>query len=116
MTLQHGPLIDAAPLAPDELARLDAWWRGCNYLSAGMIYLRDSPLLKTPLEPAIKNQIDRFNLVFDVIDRVPTLRSAGAHVKERMKNAILENLHYAYEEGTDRPEVAGWTWPGQEAP
>jgi xylulose-5-phosphate/fructose-6-phosphate phosphoketolase len=67
--------------------------------------------INTPLELAMKNQIDRFNLVIDVIDRVPKLRAAGAHVKERMKNAILENMHYAFEHGTDRVEIAEWTWP-----
>ena len=66
--------------------------------------------INTPLELAIKNQIDRFNLVIDVIDRVPRLRSAGAHAKERMKNAILDHLHYAFEHGTDRDEINDWTW------
>jgi len=67
--------------------------------------------INTPLELAIKNQIDRFNLVIDVIDRVPALRSAGAHAKERMQNAILDQMRYAFEQGTDRAELAGWTWP-----
>ncbi len=66
--------------------------------------------INTPLELAIRNQIDRFNLVIDVVDRVPTLRSAAAHLKERMQNAIFENLHYAHEHGTDRSEIASWTW------
>jgi len=39
----------AQPLGADELKRIDAWWRACNYLSVGMIYLRDNPLLKNPL-------------------------------------------------------------------
>ena len=38
-----------APLAPDELQRINAWWRACNYLSVGMIYLRDHPLVREPL-------------------------------------------------------------------
>ena len=38
------------PLAADELALIDAWWRACNYLSVGMIYLRDNPLLREPLK------------------------------------------------------------------
>ena len=38
------------PLAPDELRRIDAWWRACNYLSVGMIYLRDNPLLQQRLQ------------------------------------------------------------------
>jgi len=67
--------------------------------------------INTPLELAIENQIDRFNLVIDVIDRVPKLGSAAAHAKERMKNQILENLHYSHEHGIDKPEITHWTWP-----
>jgi len=67
--------------------------------------------ISTPLELAIENQIDRFDLVIDVIDRVPSLGSAAAHVKERMKNAILANLRYAHEEGADSPEIDAWRWP-----
>src|SRR5687768_10928154 len=39
------------PLAPDELRKTHAYWRACNYLAAGMIYLRDNPLLRKPLKP-----------------------------------------------------------------
>src|SRR5258708_10634271 len=44
------PASDAT-LSPDEARRIDAYWRACNYLCAGMIYLRDNPLLKEPLRP-----------------------------------------------------------------
>ncbi|USR89977.1 phosphoketolase family protein [Phormidium yuhuli AB48] len=67
--------------------------------------------INTPLELAIRNQVDRFNLVIDVIDRVPKLGSAAAYVKERMKNQIIEHMHYAREHGTDKPEITSWTWP-----
>jgi xylulose-5-phosphate/fructose-6-phosphate phosphoketolase len=67
--------------------------------------------INTPLELAINNQIDRFNLVIDVIDRVPKLGSAAAYVKERMKNEIIDHLHYAYENGIDKPEIRNWQWP-----
>ena len=39
------------PLAPDELRRIDAYWRAANYLSVGQIYLLDNPLLREPLQP-----------------------------------------------------------------
>ncbi len=68
--------------------------------------------INTPLELAIINQIDRFDLVIDVIDRVPGLALRAAHVKEEMKNAIIENLNYAHSEGTDRAEITNWVWPG----
>jgi hypothetical protein len=40
-----------APLTPDELRKIDAYWHACNYLAAGMIYLRANPLLREPLRP-----------------------------------------------------------------
>jgi xylulose-5-phosphate/fructose-6-phosphate phosphoketolase len=67
--------------------------------------------INTPLELAMLNETSRFHLVIDVIDRVPKLRTKGAHLKESMKGAIIENLRYAHENGTDRPEIVNWTWP-----
>ncbi len=67
--------------------------------------------INTPLDLAIRNQIDRFNLVIDVIDRVPRLQVAGAHVKEQMRDQIVENSTYAHEEGIDKEEITNWKWP-----
>jgi xylulose-5-phosphate/fructose-6-phosphate phosphoketolase len=67
--------------------------------------------INTPLELAMRNQIDRFNLAIDVIDRVPRLRVAGAHFKEWLKNQVIENTNYAYEHGIDKPEYINWKWP-----
>jgi xylulose-5-phosphate/fructose-6-phosphate phosphoketolase len=67
--------------------------------------------INTPLELAMRNQIDRFNLVIDVIDRVPKLGAAGAYVKEKMKTAIIDNLQYSQEQGIDRAVITNWTWP-----
>ncbi|MCP9828505.1 phosphoketolase family protein [Synechococcus sp. L2F] len=66
--------------------------------------------INTPLELAMNNQIDRFNLVIDVIDRVPSLGSRAAHVKERMKEEILRHRAYAHIHGMDTPEVTNWRW------
>ena len=67
--------------------------------------------INTPLELAINNQIDRYNLVIDVINRVPKLGSAAAHVKEKMKNKIIESVAYAHEHGKDQDEIVNWKWP-----
>jgi len=67
--------------------------------------------INTPLELAMLNETSRFHLVIDVIDRVPKLRTKAAHLKEEMKNAIIENLEYAHANGTDRAEIVNWTWP-----
>jgi len=66
--------------------------------------------INTPLELAMNNQIDRFNLVIDVIDRVDHLGSRAAHLKERMKEAILHHRAYAHEHGMDSPDITGWRW------
>src|SRR6266852_6386989 len=53
-----GPSEGRTPLLPDELRKMDAYWRACNYLAAGMIYLRANPLLREPLKPEhIKNRL-----------------------------------------------------------
>jgi xylulose-5-phosphate/fructose-6-phosphate phosphoketolase len=68
--------------------------------------------INTPLELAIRNQIDRFSLAMDVVDRVPRLQRAGADAKEHYRNAQIACLNYAYEWGIDRPEAAHWKWEG----
>ncbi|MBB5412961.1 MULTISPECIES: phosphoketolase family protein [unclassified Paraburkholderia] len=67
--------------------------------------------INTPLELAILNQVDRFNLVIDVLDRVPRLQGRSAHLREDMRNAIVSNLNYAHTHGTDRAEIVDWVWP-----
>ena len=67
--------------------------------------------INTPLDLAMVNQIDRFNLTIDVIDRVPKLHVTGAHFKDWLKNQIIENTAYAYKYGVDKPEITDWTWP-----
>ncbi len=67
--------------------------------------------INTPLDLAIRNEIDRFSLAIDVIDRVPRLRVAGAHTKERLRNMQIECQAYACEHGVDQPDADAWTWP-----
>jgi len=67
--------------------------------------------INTPLELAMLNETSRFHLVMDVIERVPRLCMTAAHLKEEMKNAIIDNMNYAHEHGADRPELTNWTWP-----
>lgn len=66
--------------------------------------------INTPLELAINNEIDRFTLAIDVINRVPRLRVAGAHAKERFQYLQLAARNYARTNGIDAPEYRNWTW------
>ncbi|MBT8434427.1 MAG: hypothetical protein KJN95_07185, partial [Gammaproteobacteria bacterium] len=64
-----------------------------------------------PLELAIDNEIDRFSLVIDVINRVPGLRAEAAHVKQIMRDRQIDCRQYAHEYGIDKPEEHDWVWP-----
>jgi len=72
---------------------------------------REKGNINTPFELAMLNQTSRFHLVIDVIDRVPRLRNKAAHLKDELQNTIIDNLRYAHEHGSDRPEISDWTWP-----
>jgi xylulose-5-phosphate/fructose-6-phosphate phosphoketolase len=86
-------------------------YRRTNHANLHVRGYKEQGDINTPLSLTIRNQIDRFNLVIDVINRVPQLRVSGAHVKDHMKNQIIENLSYAEEYGIDKPEYVNWKWP-----
>jgi len=67
--------------------------------------------INTPMELAIENEIDRYTLAIDVIDRVPRLQSIGAHAKEKFRNMQIECRRYAHAFGVDKPDVTEWRWP-----
>ena len=67
--------------------------------------------INTPLELAILNQVDRFNLAIDVIDRVPALQTIGSHTKQWLKDQIIDSVNYANEHGIDRQQIREWKWP-----
>ncbi len=67
--------------------------------------------INTPLELAIENEIDRFSLAIDVINRVPRLQVAGAHAKEKLRDMQIDCRHYAHKHGVDKPEARDWRWP-----
>jgi xylulose-5-phosphate/fructose-6-phosphate phosphoketolase len=85
-------------------------YRRTNHANFHVRGYKEKGNINTPLELAMNNQIDRFNLVIDVIDRVPALGSRAAHVKERMKEAILSYREYAHTHGMDAPEITDWRW------
>ncbi|MFQ6538593.1 MULTISPECIES: phosphoketolase family protein [Aphanothece] len=90
-------------------------YRRTNHANLHVRGYKEKGNINTPLELAMNNQIDRFNLVIDVIDRVPSLGSRAAHVKEQMKDAILANRAYAHQHGMDAPEVTNWRWTPPQA-
>jgi len=66
----------------------------------------------TPFDMVVRNDLDRYHLVMDVIDRVPTLGSRAAHIKQAMRDKLTEHHQYIIERGTDLPEIDAWQWLG----
>jgi xylulose-5-phosphate/fructose-6-phosphate phosphoketolase len=65
----------------------------------------------TPFDMVMMNDLDRFRLVMDVIDRVPSLGSRAAVLRQQMSDRRLAARAYTREHGEDDPAIAGWTWP-----
>lgn len=86
-------------------------YRRTNHVNIHVRGYKEKGNIDTPLELAIRNQVDRFNLAIDVIDRVPKLQETGAQLKEWLKGQIIESINYAHSEGIDRPEIRNWRWP-----
>jgi xylulose-5-phosphate/fructose-6-phosphate phosphoketolase len=103
------PIIFAFHGYPWLIHRLS--YRRTNHKNLHVRGYKEKGSINTPLELAIQNEVDRFSLAIDVIDRVPKLKVAGAHAKERFRNEQIQCVNYAHEHGVDKPEVANWKWP-----
>jgi xylulose-5-phosphate/fructose-6-phosphate phosphoketolase len=86
-------------------------YRRTNHNNLHVRGYKEKGNINTPLELAISNEIDRFSIAMDVIDRVPHLKVAGAHAKERFRNEQIACRNYAYAHGIDKPEILAWKWP-----
>ncbi len=86
-------------------------YRRTNHSNFHVRGYKEKGNINTPLQLAICNQVDRFNLTIDVIDRVPRIQASAAHLKEWLKAQIIESIDHADREGIDRPEISSWRWP-----
>ena len=86
-------------------------YRRTNHANLHVRGYKERGNINTPLELAIANEVDRFSLAIDVINRVPELRVAGAHVKQALRDQQFDCRAYAHEHGIDPPEIRDWTWP-----
>jgi xylulose-5-phosphate/fructose-6-phosphate phosphoketolase len=86
-------------------------YRRTNHDNIHVRGYKEKGSIDTPLELAIDNNIDRFSLAMDVVDRVPKLQKIGGHAKERFLNQQIECRNYAHQYGIDKPDANDWTWP-----
>jgi xylulose-5-phosphate/fructose-6-phosphate phosphoketolase len=85
-------------------------YRRTNHENVHVRGYKEKGSINTPMELAIENEIDRFSLAIDAINRVPKLEKIGGHAKEKFRNLQIECVNYAHQFGIDKPEVASWVW------
>ena len=71
---------------------------------------KEEGTITTPFDLRVQNDLDRFHLVQDVIDRLPQLDGKGAYLKQLMQDKLVEHGNYVVEHGTDLPEILNWKW------
>jgi xylulose-5-phosphate/fructose-6-phosphate phosphoketolase len=86
-------------------------YRRTNHCNLHVRGYKEKGNIDTPLGLAIRNEIDRFSLAIDAINRIPALHVAGAHAKEALRDRQIECRNYAYEYGIDKPAIRDWRWP-----
>jgi xylulose-5-phosphate/fructose-6-phosphate phosphoketolase len=85
-------------------------YRRANHAQLHVRGFKERGTTTTPFDMVMLNDLDRFHLVLDVIDRVPGLANRAAVLRQRMLDARLDARRYTREHGEDDPEISGWTW------
>jgi xylulose-5-phosphate/fructose-6-phosphate phosphoketolase len=86
-------------------------YRRTNHSNLHVRGYKEEGTTTTPFDMAVLNDIDRFHLVADVIDRVPKLGPVAAYAKQTIRDKLIEHEQYIHEHGEDMPEVRDWRWP-----
>ena len=71
---------------------------------------KEEGTITTPFDLRVQNEIDRFHLVIDVLDRLPQLGSKGAYLKQQLKDKLIAHKIYVNQHGKDMPEILDWKW------
>jgi xylulose-5-phosphate/fructose-6-phosphate phosphoketolase len=74
---------------------------------------KEEGTITTPFDLRVQNDIDRFHLVIDVIDRLPHLGSKGDYLKQKLNDKLIEHKHYVNTHGKDLPEILNWKWKNE---
>ena len=103
------PIIFAYHGYPWLIHRLT--YRRTNHRNLHVRGYKEEGTTTTPFDMVVRNDLDRFHLVADVIDRVPTLGYMAAYAKQAVRDRLIEHKQYIASHGEDMPEIRNWKWP-----
>jgi len=103
------PIIFAYHGYPSLIHRLT--YRRHNHDNLHVHGYKEEGTTTTPFDMTVLNELDRFHLAGDVVDRVPRLQRLGAHFKQWLRNRLVEHKQYIRDHGEDMPEIRDWRWP-----
>jgi len=103
------PVIFAYHGYPSLIHRLT--YRRTNHANLHVRGYKEEGTTTTPFDMTVMNDLDRFHLAGDVVNRVPRLARVGAHFKQLLRDKLVEHRQYVRRHGDDLPEVRDWTWP-----
>ncbi len=104
------PIIFAYHGYPWLIHRLT--YRRTNHDNLHVRGYKEEGTTTTPFDMTVLNDLDRFHLAGDVVDRVPRIQRIGAHFKQLLQNKLVDHKQYICEYGDDLPEIRNWKWPG----
>jgi xylulose-5-phosphate/fructose-6-phosphate phosphoketolase len=90
-------------------------YRRRNHANLHVRGYKEEGTTTTPFDMCVLNEMDRFHLVQDVVDRLPQLGARAAYAKQAIGDALIEHRQYINERGEDHPAVLGWRWGGRKA-
>ncbi|MFI5295124.1 MAG: phosphoketolase [Thermodesulfovibrionales bacterium] len=105
------PIIFAYHGYPWLIHRLT--YRRTNHDNLHVRGYKEEGTTTTPFDMVVRNDLDRFHLVADVIDRVPKLKNIAAYTKQAIRDKLIEHKEYITKFGEDMPEIRDWTWQGK---
>jgi xylulose-5-phosphate/fructose-6-phosphate phosphoketolase len=103
------PIIFAYHGYPWLIHRLT--YRRSNHANLHVRGYKEEGSITTPFDMAVLNDLDRFHLAGDAVDRLPQLGARGAYLKQRLTDLLTEHRRYIREHGEDMPSIRNWRWP-----
>ncbi len=106
------PIIFAFHGYPSLIQKLT--YRRTNHENVNVRGYKEQGAITTPFDMTVLNDLDRFHLVMDTIDRVPQTGEKGLYLKQQLKEKLMEHKLYINKNGQDMPKIRNWNWSNAE--